>query len=897
MNENLIVISDLHLDVWLRNNPDGQPEYRMRTQPMKLAERLTDVMKEYKTNYLIIAGDIINSWNVQPKVMQVLWDFYTKLITDNPDIYIGYIVAQHDSRNYHDNSFDNSYVHAAIKMFPNNVHYVHEKELNLNGTSIYISNYSRTTPYYPPHYCDVWISHVPLGFVELNSPNYSLGVFGDIHNIYDNGKDHSICPPFQLHAHEYRYGKIGLIRLKGKLSTFERLDSDTPHFQFLKLERTIHNFSTQDKQEETGLKLEEREELSKDNVMDMIDEEVKKYKLNHIHALIDKEKIPPTINFNFKIHKIVIDNVRSIEHLELDFDKLEGITYLRAENGAGKSSIFYAISTAFTGDKKMLNEKMIDAKGDMRIQLWMDYDGSKYYIDRWENNNLAFTKDGEKIQLGKRATQPELEKYIPWINYFNYFYLKPNSQYFGNLDKTEFMKVLFNLTIFDYLSTEAQNRAKMKEKEVRANNKEITALEAKSQSLEQLKSDYEKQLKAIDLKYKKSDLESSKDLFNQYNLICVEKSTKLSTAKEQLAKYEKETSEFKGVEINSNIVQLALDTYNSAEDVNKGIEELERQLRSLKGELDYCKSSVKTCPNCGKQLSGSTPEEIQEKEKGVKRLQDKLDATTKIDLTKLWDDYSTKKKQLADYKANEAKLNSINSLKLEIELNQSGYDNAHEVMESLAKKFNTDCDNFLSVVDKYLQNHKEALVHEMNIQKLGFDLSSVLLDKSKLEKVNEEATKLAEDYQKYSDLFNVATPNSIPYTIMARLVSHLNNEMIKFESTKEGSDDFDINAYINVDGKWIDYHRASSGQKALLDQFILIRITSFVDGVGLTLLDECYVNLSEDNLENAVKLLKDIKSDKIMIASHTDLFSNYDNLLNIRRINGKTLVEGLNNEK
>lgn len=300
-----------------------------------------------------------------------------------------------------------------------------------------------------------------------------------------------------------------------------------------------------------------------------------------------------------------IENVRSIEKAKFDFDNLKGITYLQGECGSGKSSVFFSLKTALAGNKNMLRNKKRKAKGKMIIKVWLTYENIDYYIERFENNELIFSVNGEEQKFGKRYAQDELEKRLPWIKYFDYFYIQPGGYYFEKIDKVEFVKVLFNLHVLDYLEeegTKLRDTAKIKCKE---SNLQVIQNTAK---LEAQKGVYEEQKKAYDslgevkdeneLRNKKSNIQSLvssiDSLSNEYA-----RNKRIIEAKKK--EYEETNKELSSYDKKAIIDEISLldEEIANADNNNKAFHALENKISNNEWELKRVEASQKDKKVCG----------------------------------------------------------------------------------------------------------------------------------------------------------------------------------------------------------------------------------------------------------------------------------------------------------
>ena len=897
-NNEILVLADLHANVWLRQSPE--PDYRMN-QMLTLADRVAQEMQRRDTEHLAIAGDLIDSWNVEPKVIKTLFGFFSRLITAIPSIKIYFIVGQHDLLRYDDYTTANSYIYEALDIFPENVFYMHDKSLCINNTTIYFSNFSRnkddTKLNYPPVYHDIWISHVTLGFGHVvDSPNYSLGVFGDIHDYVDDGKNHSVMTPYQHYPHQPKDGKIGVIELKGKDSRFYRINSDDPEhgFEFLKLKMNV----AEEEKEKEALPELKIEKFDATNVNRLIEEEVSKHGLAHIHSEAAKAEMPMPVNFNFQLKRLEIDNFRSVKHLEVDFSRLGAITYIQGDNGSGKSTIFNAITTAFVGDKKLLEQKNNRAgkKDEVRIQLWLEYEGREFYLDRWGKNNLRFKAGEELIELGKRQQQKELEKYLPFLGYFQYFYIRPNSHYWESMDKEQFMKVLFNLNVFDSLVSESKRLVKERNREIKAAKLKAAEIDGKIASFRETAAGYEKELEEIGTVL---DLEWIEKMAKEENEAYVK--TKSAYERHLAAKSRLElpmpvAPETQKADAEAEIQRLEK-SIRDAEQINSNAAALQAKSAALLNEISNMKKRSVVCPNCGHTVSGASKEDIDRMQETYEKTRAEAAAAAgqRVSTAELSRQLSKSREVIAAWVKYQKDIESRNKDAERVQVTETEYNEAKEILVKKCQEIggfhkHAECVEFLSKEKERAVRHRSVSVH---LDQAEDSIKKLEPEKDALIKKTAELEKEVGEFEKYISLFDVSTVNSIPNTILNKLVSHLNTDMIKFESMKVDEDEeqeFEINVSINVDGQWISYEHASTGQKILMDQFILIRVTSFLGGSGLIMMDEPYTNLDAEKLEEAVKLLQEIKSSRILITSHTSLFANYDSIIRVRRTDGVTEV-------
>lgn len=881
-NKNIICIGDLHLSHWIRNNPEK--DYRMKIQPRKLAERISELMKEYDTDYFFLLGDLIDSWDEDPSVINVLKNFYQVIIDSNPDAYIGFIEGQHDLLIRDKYKDDNSYIHLVASVFPKNVHYMHDKYLKINNTTLYFSSFHRKNPIYPSEHVNIFFSHITFGFNhKIDDSNFDLCVAGDIHSIYDSGKCHSTCTPYQHYAVEEKIGYISVISLNGKDSKFKRVKSDSEKFEFLKFENKVSR---------KVRKIEDNNEvdvkINDSDIMKLIQNEISKEKLESIHSMMDLTKIPVPMNFNFKLHQIIIDNIRSIDHLEINFDELSGINYIYGLSGAGKSTIFYSIITAIIGPKSketFIAKRNKITKGPMRIQLWLTYDNKEYYIDR-HPAELEFKINDDSKKMSMRDTQKLIDKELSFAKYYKYFYIKAKSSYFGSLDKSELMSVLFNLKIFDLLFKQSESLMKKMHKNCKKYTEDIIALKSEVKQIEseielnknELNKFNEIKESEDELKSKIDEIQYLKSEYNKYQNEISKYEIRLNEIKSLLLNYEI-ASNFSIEEINKELDSSKLKLSN-IQNENAEFISNKKQLERLINSLDREKNrKIPLCPHCNKPLESLNESHIKEIQNEIESLKSKINEKYLLNTQDLINYINTLNNNIYAKKKYDGLINE--SELVEGKINHSK--DKSEDLKSKILKIESDYSMNIEETINYFINQISKIKERMRLEQVVLRLENSKNEKSKL--IDELRLKRSKDDEieklanKYNELFDIENPKAINFRILKKLVHYLSTENIKFESTK-GENEFNINVYIKIKNQWISYSEASDGQKNYLDIFILIRITEFLNGVGLLIMDEPLTNMDKNYIDEACNLIPEINAETILITSHTRI-SGYDHRIEV----------------
>lgn len=443
-----LVIADIHIRNYMTYNPE--PGYRLKTQPLMLADRILELANMHNSNVLFILGDLIDNAVTVPDVSHVLDEFFRKLSGLN----IYFILGQHDL-DTKDFSVDytNKSIVTLIASYHPNVTYGNGKTININGKSIYLSDYSDVINY-PKSYVDVWLSHVTIGLDNVDTKNFGIGIFGDIHDTLTIGKCWTVGTPYQHQPSGLKDGCIGLLDLSGDKASFSRVPSDTEERKFLRFNPMIKKISEDEEENYQFNKL-----VGKD-IQDQIKEAVIKTGLAEIHSMIDTANVPSAIDFNFKLKELKLENYNSFDSFSLNFDNLKKVICIEGLNGSGKSTITNSIYNVLTGDTSDLRDRIKADRESCKIELTLFYNGSLYTVSREAFRDaptkLKIVIDGEPLTSNnKRGLEEQLKECFPFLPYLSLFMTNAGSNFFAPENREELLKICFNLHIYEYFYEEA----------------------------------------------------------------------------------------------------------------------------------------------------------------------------------------------------------------------------------------------------------------------------------------------------------------------------------------------------------------------------------------------------------------------------------------------------------
>ena len=952
-NTKAIVSSDWHINNFTEYNPTEEQlitedninplgfsninEYRLN-QIIMIAYRIVWECKKHKTNLAFILGDLIHLPNCPPIVINTL-KLALSIITDaGIDVY--YIVGQHDNKT-RKTSIDIRKDSWVGTLRNSHFKYVHGKQFKMGKQIIEFHNFNfddnitvakdNTT---------ILLTHQSIGGFGQSSKGKSLKmvIAGDIHDLVDETKKnieyHSCATPFVIYPHQNMNGYIGLLDCSNDIPHYERISSngkieinglekDFNLFDILKSkdykENSLNKTLKDIKEKEISLDDTNTDNISKKfDIRDLssnIEEIVKDISIENgfedLYAELDDIEIPKQIDFNFKLKTLDIENVKSIKKLHLDFETLEGISFLSGKTGSGKSSILRSLETALKGNSR-IKTLLRTGETNLLLDLTLEYRKDSYRIIR-KVSKTEFYKNDIKYELGKKETEQQILEDLPFINYLNYFICHANSHFFDSVDRTQLIMDLFNLNSLDSYRESIEDLVDNIEESIKDKTIEKTTLDSQLKDYSEDKKNLKQRLDK--LKSECNIIHNAREKLTEFNELNnnIKSSKKLCEEyKKDIDYYEKSLSEYS----NDNTYQRALKCLKDIETYEKvrtSIKQQESKIKLAKNELDSNLSIRNNlmatpkckCPECFHEfyLNGiedkikACSSEIANKEIEIKKLEQELEFVS-TGLETLETEYS---KEECNSIIN--KYNSVKTLREQLNKTKNKYaeENKKGSDNYTLKKAILESNN-CSSEDEYLDLLNMSIEQSIKLKTMEEEYSNIINKinnyKIKLENIENSIKKLTKKYhkaEKYESLFDMENLDSIPYKIINKVIHSLDNKNIRFVSTKElnnGEDRFEINAEINVDGKWIDYDSSSDGQHCLLDIFILYSVLTNLKKVGVLILDESLANCDNDTVSFITSIIRIMKKyvTNTLITSHSDYFDGYDHLLGLQRINGITEI-------
>ena len=304
-----------------------------------------------------------------------------------------------------------------------------------------------------------------------------------------------------------------------------------------------------------------------------------------------------------QIHKIELENFKQYKNASIEFP--EGLTGFIGKNGAGKSTIFEAVTNAFYGKLESAKEKIRNDKASEKepviIKMEFEDRGTRYKVTReYRGKNLTpkaqLLKEDNFVAEGTREVDKEIKKIVK-IDYSNF-----KNSYFahqkevnsllnlGRTDRQSSLRKMLGLEKIDKFEAKVKDFISEKKSEMRGSENELLpdveidslkkSVEEKKAEIEKSKKEFEEHEKLVEgknkeykkIKDKNSELEKTKRDFDRISSGIEISSTKIKNNQSNLADNEKELAELKEAKLRCENLTPQKEKY---EKVYKRIAELQ----------------------------------------------------------------------------------------------------------------------------------------------------------------------------------------------------------------------------------------------------------------------------------------------------------------------------------
>lgn len=686
--------------------------------------------------------------------------------------------------------------------------------------------------------------------------------------------------------------------------------------QFLKLKETAQYKKAVGAQSYTKENLDAtqkiRLEVLSTSVNDM-EKIIRDNGLEEVYNALDKSKLPQPVSFDFKLLKLRIQNLRSIEDVTITFGEENNVTALTGHTGSGKSSILQGLILALRGDPHLAKYNRRLPSGDVlnfRVELELVYNFKLYYIVRSSDGTRQLSI-GEKENVVPSSSLKTFNEFLfnelPFIKCLDFFMVSPNSHYFESVDRVELFKTVFNLDVFNSLFVQAKTKYSEYSKKVTEIERLKAAEESKNSALNSQKSTILDSLGTNshfleNLDVFNENLRKIKDLNNQISSI----SGNISVATTQynlnmdrlgsLKQYSKED------------IQKKLEILQSIESYNRAMDECYRKERSAEEIISHCEDALSRltnstiyCPQCNALVSMDTKyvemktkydDNLNAAKASLKAIRETIKQNTDSAQLYIVDNsnfigydedckmFSKLDKSIYDYKNILSSLSSMESLIQETNKLEKNIADMTADLDVKKKEYETmlggkDYVAYCYDLSEYIRQGLVVKEYQKLLSKLETDIQE---SDSRLSNIIEDWDSNLDSCNKikrFMDMFDFNNMNSVPYMLIDKILKTINTNDMVFSSKKtlkSGDERFHINCAVRIKGLFIDYDEASDGQKTIMDLFILNRVISLFNGVGVLIMDECLSNIDDQLYSRVKEFFDSTPCHDVLVVSHNPNF-------------------------
>ena len=617
-----------------------------------------------------------------------------------------------------------------------------------------------------------------------------------------------------------------------------------------------------------------------------------------------------------KIKEIEAKNFRSYSHLKVSLDNYHGLTLLSADNGSGKSSIYFALLYALYGkcpDGTKADEVIKHgSKGGTftRVSLEIngkDYEVTRYRKDKEYKNKVILTCNGEDITL---STDKETnDKIIDILGFredtlLNSLVFSPEqlNTFINATDKTKkaMLEDLTNIAVY------RKAYALVKE-----DLKEAQEGLSKAQEGQQHIIDLGNYQKALEEQWKqnKATLEGQKkkylDYLSQTDQATLEKEVASQT---DLVDHNKQAL----LTLNNQIDKLGINTtaphlneYNQARSLADRKYNVQKHTYNQLQEIFAQLKKVQNTPNAICSLCGNV-----------------LDAQHKqVEITNLTKQLQEGKHQYLsqkeEYNQAENKFQQVKAIVEQEQVSAKESLNKLNQLNSQKEKINAQMRQAtlaLQQAQQQLSKYQEAQSEFIRLDKQTIEKPKELATDyhSQLIKAQDKVNQIKDKIEKLNKLSEIYSDRGVKAQALNQVVPFLNDHLAKAldiltggqlqasissqTTTKTGAVKNKIDLLVNTPKARKSYQELSSGEKRRVGISLNIAFMQYlqtqIGGTNLVVLDELFDNLDQQGIDEVVELLSKISNNDmvVLVISHNpDLKYNdsFDNIININDNNGE----------
>lgn len=613
----------------------------------------------------------------------------------------------------------------------------------------------------------------------------------------------------------------------------------------------------------------------------------------------------------WKFDKIYFKNLFSYDELDYCF-KNNTCTLIVGENkdnggnnGAGKSTIFEAITIALTGKslRDLRKENFINRDSEncfVKLQLTNDVLKEELCITRQffrggKSAKVIIEENGEVNTNITSVNEADKRIYeligISRDDLLRYFIISQDSNYTfftaGDVEKKEVLNRITSANMINPLLDKLSCDKKGKDQERSEINNELVSIDAKKTTLEEQISELESNCNSEELSILEEKIKKYEKSIKDKNIEIEEIKSALSDVKNSLKKI---------IVVDTSILENERKKIRKEVDkLEEAISENERIERVAKGDLD---GKIK-CPACGNEFikNSRLNLSVQETEEVIKSVA------------------AENKKYVIKQNKLKTQLNDVNKKLEDAERNEEQKQKKERLIKKLNNNIQSTQDDIISYKNKIvkLKNEiKELKENNRNIDLINSLKKKIQDCKNKFNELSKKLTKIDDEldminYWSYY-LGKAGFMTYLANRAVSVLEGTVNNYLKCFKSSlsvningfkilKDGSVREKIEVFALEDGLNAEaFMSKSGGERGRINLAGVLAIQHLInmstEGRGLNFigLDETFAGIDAEGQENIIHILENLGITVLMITQNVSSEFNNDNKLVIRKENGISCV-------